>query len=142
LYSFIQNNQANHFILIVKKVEQVSFSPFTELLTEGFDNDQIWEEIASQNEPFLDYAKTTLKAFNHKRFTTQQEKTVTFSDEEESSSESMDLDQDQDQKMQDLSEENDDDDNDDMEQDLAEEEEEEEEEEDDVEPEVVELKKT
>lgn len=123
--------------MIVKKVEQVSFSPFTELLTEGFDNDQIWEEIASQNEPFLDYAKTTLKAFNHKRFTTQQEKTVTFSDEEESSSESMDLDQDQDQEMQDLSEENDD-----MEQDLAEEEEEEEEEEDDVEPEVVELKKT
>ena len=62
-------------------MEQVQFSPFTELLTEGFDNDQIWEEIASQNEPFLDYAKTTLKQLNKKPV-------KQYSEEDESMSES------------------------------------------------------
>lgn len=133
---------------IVKKVEQVPFSPFTELLTEGFDNDQIWEEIASQNEPFLDYAKTTLKTLSHKH-SAQQQKTVTFDEEEEddqsvSSGQLMDLDEDH--EMQELSQENDDEteDDDDMEEDQEDEEEEELEEEDDegVEPEVIELKNT
>ncbi|KAG2201965.1 hypothetical protein INT47_000504 [Mucor saturninus] len=90
---------AKHFYDNVKKVEQVQFSPFTELLTEGFDNDQIWEEIASQNEPFLDYAKTALKALNKKP-------AKEFSDEEESvSGQSMDLDQnveDEDEDMEEL----------------------------------------
>ncbi|CAO3637073.1 unnamed protein product [Mucor hiemalis] len=63
---------AKYFYDNVKKVEQVQFSPFTELLTEGFDNDQIWEEIASQNEPFLDYAKSTIKQFNKRPVKTQQ----------------------------------------------------------------------
>lgn len=86
------------FFSVVKKVEQVQFSPFTELLTEGFDNDQIWEEIASQNEPFLDYAKTALKALNKRP-------AKEFSDEEGSvSGQSMDLDQnlDEDEDMEEL----------------------------------------
>ncbi|KAI8636296.1 U3 small nucleolar ribonucleoprotein complex, subunit Mpp10 [Parasitella parasitica] len=84
---------AKHFYDKVKKVEQVQFSPFTELLTEGFDNDQIWEEIASQNEPFLDYAKTALKEFSKKPST--QKQSFTDDDEEEASlsDQSMDLDQ-------------------------------------------------
>jgi U3 small nucleolar RNA-associated protein MPP10 len=74
-------------LFIVKKVETIEFSPFTELLTEGFDNDQIWEEIASQNEPFLDYAKTALKSFTKKP-------TPQFESEDESvSGQSMDIDQ-------------------------------------------------
>jgi U3 small nucleolar RNA-associated protein MPP10 len=95
---------AKHFYDNVKKVEQVQFSPFTELLTEGFDNDQIWEEIASQNEPFLDYAKSTLKSLNKRPV-----KEVKFSDEEDESmsDQSMDLDQqeedeDEDEEMQEL----------------------------------------
>lgn len=75
-------------------MEQVQFSPFTELLTEGFDNDQIWEEIASQNEPFLDYAKTALKEFTKKPST--QKQSFTDDDEESLSGQSMDLDQAQD----------------------------------------------
>lgn len=80
---------------LVKQVEKVQFSPFTELLTEGFDNDQIWEEIASQNEPFLDYAKSTLKSFSKRPV-------KEYSEEESESGESMDLDQgaDQDQEME------------------------------------------
>ncbi|KAL7315302.1 U3 snoRNP protein [Mucor circinelloides] len=85
---------AKHFYDNVKKVEQVQFSPFTELLTEGFDNDQIWEEIASQNEPFLDYAKTALKEFTKKPST--QKQSFTDDDEESLSGQSMDLDQAQD----------------------------------------------
>lgn len=75
-------------------MEQVQFSPFTELLTEGFDNDQIWEEIASQNEPFLDYAKTALKEFSKKPSSSTQKQSFTDDDDEESlSGQSMDLDQ-------------------------------------------------
>ncbi|KAG2228985.1 hypothetical protein INT48_007276 [Thamnidium elegans] len=86
---------AKHFYDNVKQVEKVQFSPFTELLTEGFDNDQIWEEIASQNEPFLDYAKSTLKSLS-KRLVKE------YSEEESESGESMDLDQgaDQDEEME------------------------------------------
>lgn len=46
-----------------KKVETIQLSPFDELLTEGFDNDQIWEELAMQNDPFLSYAKEQLEQF-------------------------------------------------------------------------------
>ncbi|GAA5814007.1 hypothetical protein MFLAVUS_007497 [Mucor flavus] len=86
---------AKHFYDNVKQVEKVQFSPFTELLTEGFDNDQIWEEIASQNEPFLDYAKSTLKSFSKRPV-------KEYSEEESESGESMDLDQgaDQDEEME------------------------------------------
>jgi U3 small nucleolar RNA-associated protein MPP10 len=41
----------------------VQFSPFDELLTEGFDNEQIWEELALQNNPFIAYAKEQLEYF-------------------------------------------------------------------------------
>ncbi|KAI8367076.1 U3 small nucleolar ribonucleoprotein complex, subunit Mpp10 [Blakeslea trispora] len=75
---------AKYFYDDVKKVEPVPFSPFTELLTEGFDNDQIWEEIAAQNEPFLDYAKTALKTFN--------QRSIEMSDVESESDHSMELD--------------------------------------------------
>ncbi|KAI8083748.1 U3 small nucleolar ribonucleoprotein complex, subunit Mpp10 [Thamnidium elegans] len=86
---------AKHFYDNVKQVEKVQFSPFTELLTEGFDNDQIWEEIASQNEPFLDYAKSTLKSLSKRPV-------KEYSEEESESGESMDLDQgaDQDEEME------------------------------------------
>lgn len=84
----------------MKQVETVQFSPFTELLTEGFDKDQIWEEIASQNEPFLDYAKSTLKALSKRPV-----KDEKFSDEESESGESMDLDPQEDQVMEEASEE-------------------------------------
>uniref|UniRef100_A0A1C7NIF8 U3 small nucleolar ribonucleoprotein protein MPP10 n=1 Tax=Choanephora cucurbitarum TaxID=101091 RepID=A0A1C7NIF8_9FUNG len=77
---------AKYFYDDVKKVEPVQFSPFTELLTEGFDNDQIWEEIAAQNEPFLDYAKTALKTFNRRS-------TLEDMSEESETDHSMDLDQ-------------------------------------------------
>lgn len=30
-------------------------------MTEGFDHDQIWEELVTQNEPFLHHCKTSLK---------------------------------------------------------------------------------
>jgi U3 small nucleolar RNA-associated protein MPP10 len=46
---------------LAKQYEDQSFSPFPELLTEGFDHDQIWEELVTQNEPFLHHCKTSLK---------------------------------------------------------------------------------
>ncbi|KAI8335544.1 U3 small nucleolar ribonucleoprotein complex, subunit Mpp10 [Chlamydoabsidia padenii] len=50
-----------HLYDTAKEYEDQSFSPFPELLTEGFDHDQIWEELVTQNEPFLNYCKTSLK---------------------------------------------------------------------------------
>ncbi|CAO3656200.1 unnamed protein product [Mucor fragilis] len=141
---------AKHFYDNVKKVEQVQFSPFTELLTEGFDNDQIWEEIASQNEPFLDYAKTALKEFSKKPSSTTQKQSFTDDDDEESlSGQSMDLDQaeeddeeadhgldfmDQDMETDQEEEEND--------QDMQEDSNDEDDDEDAVEPEVVDAPKS
>lgn len=52
---------------VAKQHEPMEFSPFPELLTEGFETEQIWEEIASQNEPFLHYAKSTVKEYSRKR---------------------------------------------------------------------------
>lgn len=52
---------------VAKQHQDYEFSPFPELLIEGFDRDQIWEEIAAQNEPFLDYAKSTINSFSRKR---------------------------------------------------------------------------
>jgi len=46
-----------------KKVESIQFSPFDELLVDGFDNDQIWEELALQNNPYIAYAKEQLDYF-------------------------------------------------------------------------------
>ncbi|KAI8047676.1 U3 small nucleolar ribonucleoprotein complex, subunit Mpp10 [Gilbertella persicaria] len=89
---------AKHFYDDVKKVEPIQFSPFTELLTEGFDNDQIWEEIAAQNEPFLDYAKTALKTFNKRPVAED------TSEDESVSGQSMDLDQDESQQDEDMEE--------------------------------------
>ncbi|KAI9300757.1 U3 small nucleolar ribonucleoprotein complex, subunit Mpp10 [Cunninghamella echinulata] len=53
-----------HLYDTAKQYEVETMSPFTELLTEGFDQDQIWEELASQNEPFLRYCKSTLKQWS------------------------------------------------------------------------------
>ncbi|KAI8073080.1 U3 small nucleolar ribonucleoprotein complex, subunit Mpp10 [Gongronella butleri] len=50
-------------IFIAKQHEVETFSPFTELLTEGFDHDQIWEELTTQNEPFLSYCQASLQQF-------------------------------------------------------------------------------
>lgn len=74
---------------VVKQVEPVEMSPFNELLIQDFDNDQIWEEIAAQNEPFLQYAKSTLRSFSRKPTIDE------HSEEEEEASvsgQSMDLD--------------------------------------------------
>ncbi|KAI9493554.1 U3 small nucleolar ribonucleoprotein complex, subunit Mpp10 [Zychaea mexicana] len=89
---------AKHFYNTAKKNEELEFSPFPELLTEGFDRDQIWEEIATQNEPFLSYAKTTVAEFarKRKRSELEQELEAEQDDEEESvSGRSMDLDDDE-----------------------------------------------
>lgn len=127
---------AKHFYDNVKKVEPVPFSPFTELLTEGFDNDQIWEEIASQNEPFLDFAKSTLKTFNKRPV-------KEYSDEEDmSSDQSMDLDQkeveeEEDEEMEELDQDDEELDQDSEEEEEQEEMEEEEESDDEIVPAVV-----
>ena len=77
--------------MLAKKNEELEFSPFPELLTEGFDRDQIWEEIATQNEPFLNYAKTTVTDFARKRKRSDIESEL--EDEESVSGESMELDE-------------------------------------------------
>ncbi|KAL0098271.1 U3 small nucleolar ribonucleoprotein complex, subunit Mpp10 [Phycomyces blakesleeanus] len=101
---------SKYFYDTAKQYEEIQFSPFTELLTEGFDNDQIWEEIATQNEPFLDYSKSTLKEFskiNKKGKRDQQKvKEVSFeensSDQESVSGESVELDEHHDDNDEDL----------------------------------------
>ncbi|ORX43085.1 Mpp10 protein [Hesseltinella vesiculosa] len=52
-----------HFYDSAKEHETESFSPFTELLTEGFDHDQIWEELCTQNEPFITFCESSLSQF-------------------------------------------------------------------------------
>lgn len=60
-------------------------------MIQDFDNDQIWEEIAAQNEPFLHYAKSTLKTLAKGPVTSRRE--MNESEEEASiSGNSMDLD--------------------------------------------------
>ncbi|RUS28387.1 LOW QUALITY PROTEIN: hypothetical protein BC938DRAFT_481943 [Jimgerdemannia flammicorona] len=46
-----------------KKSEPAPFSPFPELLIEGFDHEQVWEEIAMQNQPLLGYVVEQLDSF-------------------------------------------------------------------------------
>ncbi|RUS32689.1 hypothetical protein BC938DRAFT_474583 [Jimgerdemannia flammicorona] len=48
---------------IVKKSEPAPFSPFPELLIEGFNHEQVWEEIAMQNQPLLGYVVEQLDSF-------------------------------------------------------------------------------
>ncbi|RUP46385.1 hypothetical protein BC936DRAFT_147018 [Jimgerdemannia flammicorona] len=48
---------------IAKKSEPAPFSPFPELLIEGFDHEQVWEEIAMQNQPLLGYVVEQLDSF-------------------------------------------------------------------------------
>ncbi|KAI9486251.1 MAG: U3 small nucleolar ribonucleoprotein complex, subunit Mpp10 [Benjaminiella poitrasii] len=123
---------AKHFYNNVKKVEQVQLSPFTELLTEGFDNDQIWEEIAAQNEPFLNYAKQTLKSLSSKK-SPQKHQQQAFSEEDDEDSisgQSMDLDESQDEDMESVEQDVESDQQEDSENDIQEEEEEEEKEDD------------
>jgi U3 small nucleolar RNA-associated protein MPP10 len=57
-YSFVTDSPLYD---LAKQYEDQSFSPFPELLTEGFDHDQIWEELVTQNEPFLHHCKASLK---------------------------------------------------------------------------------
>ncbi|KAF7729661.1 u3 small nucleolar ribonucleoprotein MPP10 [Apophysomyces ossiformis] len=84
-----------YFYDTVKQHEEQTFSPFTELLTEGFDNEQIWEEIATQNEPFLRYAKSTLKEFSRSesKVIDTPEILDDLEEQESSSDHSMDLDE-------------------------------------------------
>ncbi|ORX88418.1 Mpp10 protein [Basidiobolus meristosporus CBS 931.73] len=44
-----------------KKHEPLPLGPIPELLTEGFDYEQIWEEIQLQNQPLLEYVDTQLE---------------------------------------------------------------------------------
>ncbi|KAI8985269.1 U3 small nucleolar ribonucleoprotein complex, subunit Mpp10 [Pilobolus umbonatus] len=81
---------AKYFYDTSKKTEVTLLSPFTELLIEGFDHDQIWEEIASQNEPFLDYAKQTLYQFKHQdQFEESDASMVSEQSEDEGSEEEL-----------------------------------------------------
>ena len=89
--AILKKTLIKHDDCVVKKVEPVECSPFTELLIQDFDNDQIWEEIAAQNEPFLHYAKSTLKSLAKGPVTSKRE--MSESEEEPSiSGNSMDLD--------------------------------------------------
>ncbi|KAF8952493.1 hypothetical protein BGZ52_005896 [Haplosporangium bisporale] len=56
-------------------------SMLEELFIDGFDNDQIWEEIHMQNTPFLSYLKAEIKALKSKK--TAQAKEVEEEDNEE-----------------------------------------------------------
>ncbi|KAI8979109.1 U3 small nucleolar ribonucleoprotein complex, subunit Mpp10 [Mycotypha africana] len=78
-----------------KKVETSQLSPFTELFVEGFDTDQVWEELVTQNEPFLDYASSKLKSFSKKETSPslpQQQRDTTDDESESVSGQSMDVD--------------------------------------------------
>ncbi|KAF9941022.1 hypothetical protein BGZ67_006078 [Mortierella alpina] len=56
-------------------------SMLEELFVDGFDNDQIWEEIHMQNTPFLSYLKTEIK--NLKSSKSSEQSAGTGEDEEE-----------------------------------------------------------
>ncbi|KAI8384623.1 U3 small nucleolar ribonucleoprotein complex, subunit Mpp10 [Radiomyces spectabilis] len=128
---------AKHFYDTAKSHEPMEFAPFPELLTEGFDNDQIWEEIATQNEPFLDYANTILSDFQ--RQSRQSKVPVTSTDNleesepEMTSDHSMLLDDDNDETMFDSSAEYHDDEDEEMALDSANEMEQDDENEEDIE---------
>ncbi|KAI9320254.1 U3 small nucleolar ribonucleoprotein complex, subunit Mpp10 [Dichotomocladium elegans] len=77
---------AKYFYDTAKQSEPMEFSPFPELLIAGFEADQIWEEIASQNEPFLHYCQSTLAEFSRKRKRDIDEHNVSDNEEAESSS--------------------------------------------------------
>ncbi|CDH50853.1 mpp10 protein [Lichtheimia corymbifera JMRC:FSU:9682] len=87
---------AKHFYDTAKQHETMEFSPFPELLTEGFETEQIWEEIASQNEPFLHYAKSTVKEYSRKRKRSEIEYDEQEDDDASISGQSMELEHDDD----------------------------------------------
>ncbi|ORZ04951.1 Mpp10 protein-domain-containing protein [Absidia repens] len=82
-----------HLYDSAKQHEEQDFSPFTELLTEGFDQDQIWEELVTQNEPFLQYCKTSLKHWS-KPSTWTTTTNTTLDDEDSHLDQDMNLDTD------------------------------------------------
>ncbi|KAI7858605.1 U3 small nucleolar ribonucleoprotein complex, subunit Mpp10 [Circinella umbellata] len=131
---------AKHFYDTAKKNEQIEFSPFPELLTEGFDRDQIWEEIVTQNEPFLNYAKTTVQDFGRKRKHSELElnQEEEEDDDESASGRSMDLDEQEDleeeEEDEDVFDDNDNEEMEEMEEEEEDLEEEEEENDDDILP--------
>ncbi|KAG2172952.1 hypothetical protein INT44_004693 [Umbelopsis vinacea] len=77
-----------------KKIETVQFSPFDELLTEGFDNEQIWEELALQNSPFIAYAKEQLQYFEEEEEESQSSDEANDDSELEAMDETDDIEQD------------------------------------------------
>jgi len=66
-------------------------SMLEELFVDGFDNDQIWEEIHMQNTPFLTYLKTELKTL--KSAPDVESKAEEEEDEEEDEQNEMSLDE-------------------------------------------------
>ncbi|KAL1935568.1 hypothetical protein VTP01DRAFT_4708 [Rhizomucor pusillus] len=91
---------AKHFYDTAKQHQEHEFSPFPELLVEGFDRDQIWEEIAAQNGPFLQYAKSIVSNFSRKRKRSEMMQDDSEAEEEEgsvTSEGSLDLDAEDDQ---------------------------------------------
>ncbi|KAG0273960.1 U3 snoRNP protein [Linnemannia exigua] len=57
-------------------------SMLEELFVDGFDNDQIWEEIHMQNTPFLSYLKSEIKNLKFSKKGTAQPSTDDLEDEE------------------------------------------------------------
>ena len=58
--------------LYVKQNEPLGVdSPLKELVVDGFDVEQIWEELVLQSEPLLEYMEKTLKNFQKTDFVLQ-----------------------------------------------------------------------
>lgn len=64
IHIFTEASSPLAYCTTAKKSEPTSFSPFPELLVEGFDHDQVWEEIAMQNQPLLKYVQGQLDDFS------------------------------------------------------------------------------
>ncbi|KAF9425288.1 hypothetical protein BGZ94_007674 [Podila epigama] len=64
-------------------------SMLEELFVDGFDNDQIWEEIHMQNTPFLSYLKAELKSLKSKKATAAKKAEEAEEKEEEEADEDL-----------------------------------------------------
>ncbi|KAG0038391.1 u3 small nucleolar ribonucleoprotein MPP10 [Podila clonocystis] len=66
-------------------------SMLEELFIDGFDNDQIWEEIHMQNTPFLSYLKSEIKALKSKKTAPESKEAEEEEEEEDNEDTEMNL---------------------------------------------------
>ncbi|KAF9307357.1 hypothetical protein BGZ74_005797 [Mortierella antarctica] len=66
-------------------------SMLEELFIDGFDNDQIWEEIHMQNTPFLSYLKAEIKALKSKKAAPESKNVEEEEEEEDNEDTEMNL---------------------------------------------------